>query len=66
MHGGTLYTSNSAGAIWRLFKLSLEMHGAILYTVLQIVQELYGDHLNEAAWSHRVYIKYYNSHIETF
>ena len=27
-HGATLYTLNTTGAVWRPFKLSLEMHGA--------------------------------------
>ena len=31
-HGATLYTSNSTGAVWRPFKLSLEMDGATLST----------------------------------
>ena len=32
MHGATLYTSNSTGAVWRPFKLSLE-YGAALSTL---------------------------------
>ena len=27
-HEATLYTSNTTGAVWRPFKLNLEMHGA--------------------------------------
>ena len=61
-HGATVYTSNTTGAIWKSFKLGLEMHGAAWNRMeppckLQILQEPYGDFLklgpemHGAAWS---------------
>ena len=68
LHGATLYTSNSIGAVWRPFKLSLEdawrrmePHGATLYTSnntgavwrsFKLSLEMHG-----AAGSHRIYFK---------
>ena len=50
-HGATVYTSNTTGAVWKSFKLGLEMHGAAWNRMeppckLQILQEPYGDFLN--------------------
>ena len=50
-HGATLSTSNTTGAVWRPFKLNLEMHGAPWSRMeppykLQILQEPHGNPLN--------------------
>ena len=56
-HGATLYTSNTTGAVWRPFKLSLEMDGAawrrmewhratLSTSNTTLLQEPYGDPLN--------------------